>query len=426
MKITIVGAGFGGVKAALELAKDSRNEIQVITDKRDFQYYPALYGTATGSSHLESWVPLGQIFAGLKNVYVSIDTVTKIDKDAKTLTGASGYVYTYQTCILALGAVTTYFGIEGLDTYAYGIKSEAEINRLKQHLYSDIAERGTIDKEYIVVGGGPTGVELAAALGTYIKHLCSRYNVKDSHIKVSLVEASPRVLPRMSERASRKVQTRLLKLGVRLYLNKRVESASSDDLVVSGKSLKTKTIIWTSGVANNPFYSTNAHAFNLLPNGRVVVDEYMKSSESIYVIGDNAATTYSGLAQTALHDALFVARNIKRLQDDTAPKKYKAMQPPVVVPVGEGWSVFEYKGFVLTGIPASLIRRAADFIGYSDILSFGQTLGVWHASMIREEDYFTPSAIPADMKKGKKTTSLVRSSKTNKLPRTALKKRSRA
>ena len=136
MDITIVGGGFGGVKAALELAKDKTNKITLISDKPDFQYYPALYGTATGHSHAQSWVPLGKIFAGKDNIRVILDEIVKINPKKHILTSAAGVSYSYETVIMALGTVTTYFGIEGLDTYAYGIKSAAEIKKLKHHLYS--------------------------------------------------------------------------------------------------------------------------------------------------------------------------------------------------------------------------------------------------------------------------------------------------
>lgn len=392
MKVTIVGGGFGGVKAALELSKDKGNHITLITDKPDFQYYPALYSSATGHSHLESWVPLGEIFAGRDNVHVHIDAVTSIDKAAKTLTGKSGVTYEYETCIIALGSVTTYFGIKGLDTYAYGIKSAEEIKRLKQHLYSDIAERGTVDSRYVIVGGGPTGVELAAALGSYIRRLCKRYGVKHSNLSIELIEAAPRILPRMSEKSSRKVTKRLEKLGVAVRTGKTVQSASADDLVVDGESLESRTVIWTSGVANHPFFKENEGAFTLNERGKVVVDEYMQAAENIYVIGDNAATPFTGLAQTALHDALFVARHLERKDAGKKLKKYKAVMPPVVVPVGKGWAVFEWHGLRLYGWIGALLRRAADFIGYNDMLPIGQALGVWRASTVMEDDYFTPTS----------------------------------
>ena len=90
MNITIVGGGFGGVKAALELAKDPTNNITLISDKPDFQYYPALYGTATGHSHTQSWVPLGQIFAGKDNIRVILDEITAINPKKRILMGVAG------------------------------------------------------------------------------------------------------------------------------------------------------------------------------------------------------------------------------------------------------------------------------------------------------------------------------------------------
>lgn len=391
MNITIVGGGFGGVKAALELAKDSANIITLISDKPDFQYYPALYGTATGHSHAQSWVPLGQIFAGKDNIRVVLDEIVSIDPKKHILMGKAGVEYSYETVIMALGTVTTYFGIEGLDTYAYGIKSAAEIKKLKHHLYSQLSEQGSIDKHYVIVGAGPTGVELAAALGSYLERLSRHYGVSHRSININLIEAAPRVLPKMSEVTSAKVADRLKKLGVSVQTGQTVQSATADNLIVNGKPIKSHTVIWTSGVANHPFYKENAQYFALAPNGRVVVDDYMLAAEDVYVIGDNAATPFTGLAQTALHDALFVATNIARANAKKPIKEYKAVMPPVVVPVGENWAVFEWRKLRLSGWVASVIRRMADLVGYSDILPIGLSLGVWRAQRVLEDDYFTPS-----------------------------------
>lgn len=396
MKVTIVGGGFGGVKTALELAKNKHTEITLISDKPDFQYYPALYGTATGHSKRQAWVALGEIFGDVKNVRVIIDTVLSIDPSSKQLKAASGNVYEYDHCVLAMGAVTTYFGIEGLDTYAHGIKSAEEINRLKHHLYEQMGERHTIDKNYVIVGGGPTGVELAATLGTYLERLRVYYKLPAHKIHITLVEASPRVLVRMNEKTSRNVEKRLKKLGVKVETGKVVQSANADTLTVSGRPIKSQTIIWTSGVANNPFFKNNAEHFELSKNGKVVVDEYMKAGKDLYVIGDNAFTQYSGLAQVALHDAHFIAHNLERQRIRKPLKKYKAVMPPVVVPVGENWAVFEWRKLRIKGWPASLIRRAADVIGYRDILPLGYALNIWQTQEIKQNDYFTPSAPPVE------------------------------
>lgn len=385
MNITIVGGGFGGAKTALELAKDSANHIQLITDKPDFQYYPALYGAATGRSHLESWVPLEEIFRGKKNITVTLDTITAIDSNAKTLQGQSGTSYAYETCVLALGTVTTYFGIDGLNAHAYGIKSANEISALTQRIRTDVIENGQLDSRYVVIGAGPTGVELAAALGSYLRRLCKKHNVKASTVTIDLIEAAPRVLPRMSEKSSAVVTRRLQKLGVNVQTDKKVESATADAVMVSGQSLASHTVIWTSGVANHPFYKANEAQFEFAPNGRIVVDEYMQTKNGVYVIGDNAATQFTGLAQTALHDALFVAGNFKRANNKQPLEKYEAIMPPVVVPVGEYWAVFEWHKLRLSGWIGSVIRKAADFMGYSDILPIGQALGVWRAGREKNE-----------------------------------------
>ncbi len=392
MKIMIVGGGFGGVKTALELSKNRHNRVTLISDKPDFQYFPALYGTATGRSHLQSWVPLGTIFAGRFNVDVIIDSITTVDPLTKTLAAKSGNNYQYEHLVLALGAVTTYFGIEGLDHYAYGIKSESEILKLKHHLYQEMAEERELDKQYVIVGGGPTGVELASALGSYIERLRVHYQLPHHKIGITLVEAAPRLLPRMHPKTSQHVLGRLHKVGVKVQLGKKVESATADGLMVSGRPLSSHTIIWTSGVANHPFFAANADHFELAKNGKVVVNHYLRTKDGIYIVGDNAATQYSGLAQTALHDAQFVSQNFQRRQSTGRPlKKYKAVMPPVVIPVGENWAVFEWRFLRMHGWPASMLRRAADVIGYHDILPLGRALGAWRAQRVIEDDYFTPT-----------------------------------
>lgn len=379
MNITIVGGGFGGVKAALELAASADTTITLITDKPDFQYYPALYGAATGRSHLQSWVPLETIFAGKPNVTVVIDTITGITPETKQLQGQSGTVYAYETCILALGTVTTYFGIEGLDQHTYGIKSAAEVAQLQQHIYSDLTEHRDVDKRYVIIGAGPTGVELAAAMGSYLKRLCKKMGIKRPRLHIDLIEASPRVLPRSGEKASRMVERRLRRLGVNVQTGKSVESAEDGRLTVSGQTLVSHTVIWTSGVANHPFYTANQQHFQFAPNKRVEVNEYLQVNDSLYVIGDNAATPYTGLAQTALHDGLFVARNLRRAQQGKPMKPYAAVLPVSVVPVGARWAILEWRWIRFGGWAGAIMRRAADFIGYSDVLPLGQALGVWRA-----------------------------------------------
>lgn len=391
MHITIVGGGFGGVKAALEAAKDASNQITLITDKPDFQYYPTLYSSATGRSRLESWTPLGLIFGEHPNIEVLIDTIESMDADRKTLKGESGTTYHYETLILAIGVVTTYFGIPGLETYSFGIKSEVEIKKLKQRIFIDIAERRELDRNYVIVGAGPTGVELAGALETYLNRLCKHYKVKKSNVKIRLIEAESAVLPRSSRLTQVIVQRRLKELGVTVELGKRVEREYAQQLIVEGKSIDSHTVIWTAGVANHPFFKQHPDIFTLAGNGKVAVDDYLRVRDDIYVIGDNANTPFSGQAQTALRDAVWVVRNFSLAKAGKPLKVYKPRRPVQAIPVGLGWAAIEWKFIRFFGWFGNWVRRAADFFGYTEILPFGTSLGAWRAARIYENDYFTPT-----------------------------------
>jgi NADH dehydrogenase len=376
LNVTIVGGGFGGIKAALELSKDRNARITLISDRSYFQYYPALFSTATGHDSRESFVPLSEIFRARKNVHVIRDTITSIDPSTRVLKGEKAFLYI--KVILALGSVTTYFGIEGLNTYAFGIKSQQEIKKLQSHLWQEMSDGADDEKHYVVIGAGPTGVELAGALGAYVLQLRRHFGIKKKRVSINLIEAAPRVLPRSSEKTSRSAAKRLKELGVHVEVNKKVEKQTAEALIVNGRPLPTQTVIWTSGVANAPFFAKNAKHFHMNERGKVIVDEFLRASEHVYVIGDNAATPYAGLAQTALHDAIFVARHLKGAQ-----KKYSAKLPPTVVPIGENWAVFEWGRLHFGGWPGGVMRHLADIVGYSDVLPIGWAMKAWRAQGVK-------------------------------------------
>ena len=389
--VTIVGGGFGGVKAALELAKDPKVHVTLISNREDFQYYPTVYSSATGYSYLESWMPLGDIFGRHENVHVYIDEIVSMDAKKKQLKGKAGAIYDYEKCIIAIGVVTSYFNIPGLETYAYGIKSAEEIRKLKHRIFVDVSEHGKLDKNYVIIGAGPTGVELSASLGTYLRRIAKHYHVKHTGVKIRLIEASPRILPRSSERTSKVVTKRLRKLGVIVQTNRRVERSNAKEVVINGRAIESHTVIWTSGVTNHPFFAQHPEIFELNERDRVKVDEYLRVQKDIYVIGDNAATPYSGLAQTALRDGISVARNIKREYAKQTLKPYKPFLPITAVPVGRRWAAVEWKNLGIYGFVGGVLRRLADLLGYVEVLSLRTAWTAWRSANVYENDYFTPS-----------------------------------
>lgn len=381
-KVLILGGGFGGIKAALGLSAHGSFNVMLISDQESFRYYPQLYKTATGGDHSASQIPLAEIFE-TKDVNVIKDSVRKLDKAAKTVEGASGKKYSYDVLVVALGVVTNFFGIKGLEDYAYGIKTFEESRRLREHLHKLLIEKRKPDINYVVIGGGPTGVELAGALPGYLHHIMKNHQLVDRQLHVDLVEAKNRLLPAMPKSYSRAVARRLRKLGVKLYLNQKVEAETADSLKVGSHSIDSQSVVWTAGVTNHPFLKDND--FVLSDNGRVLVDNYLCTTDDIYVIGDNADTKYSGMAQTALYDGGFVATNLKRQAIGRKMTAYKPKRPIYVTPVGSHWAAVLWGKVRFYGWLGWLARAAADFVAYRDIESWGKAAQHWQATFETEE-----------------------------------------
>ncbi len=385
MRVVIVGGGFAGLKSALELSKDDRFDITLISDQDYFLHHATLYATATGRSTKESVIKLSEIFEHHKNVTVVKDAITKFDPARKTVGGASKK-YEYDMLILALGVVTTHFHIDGLKKHCYGIKTLSEVKRFKEHIYDNLVVDGEIDKNYVVVGAGPTGVELSAALITYLQEMAAKYASKKANINVSLVEAGSRVLPMMSEDASKQVEGQLRKLGVKVMTKQKVEAQTDESIMVNGKKIPSHTVIWTSGVANHPFFKKHKDFFELAPNGKVMVDEHMRALAHVYVIGDNACTEYSGVAWTALRDGNFIAKHLQRIIDSDPLKPNVAKRRPLItVPVGEKWAIIQGKHLRLTGRPGAWLRRLAELYNYTNFLPLSKAWRAWREYHVREE-----------------------------------------
>lgn len=384
-RVLILGGGFGGIKTALNLSDSNAYDVTLMSDMTDFKYYPALYRSATGGSRTASIIPLSQIFEG-KAVTLLHEYAEKLDRASSVVVTASRQKVPYDILVIALGSVTNYFGIEGLAEYSYGIKSIDEAERLKAHLHELMLNEKKPDLNYVIVGGGPTGIELAGALPHYLHWIMKHHGIKNRRINIELVEASPRLLPRMPKDLSAAVARNLRRMGIKLYLGQKVQAETADELIINGRPIKSHTVVWTAGMSSNKFLQDNNF---MLDHGKVVVDEFMRAKnepgENIYVIGDNALTEYSGMAQTALHDAVFLADNLKRLAHSGVPRVYRPKRPIYVYPAGEHWSAVLWGGIRIYGWLGWALREAADWVGYHDVEPWWKASELFMAEADTEE-----------------------------------------
>jgi len=382
-RVLVVGGGFGGVKAALELCKNKQFEVTLISADTNFHYYPTLYHTATGGTAAQSSIPLSELFKG-QAVTVVHATAEHINRHKKTVRTADGKHYAYDTLILALGSVPNYFGIQGIQEFSYSISSPEEAKRFKDHLHRQLVDDHKPDLNYVVVGGGPTGIELAGALPHYLKEIMAAHGIKHRAVHIDLVEAAPALVPRMPKRMGNAIARRLRKLGVRLYLSQKVEGLTADALTINGKPIQSHTIVWTAGTTINPFVKANNFALN--DRGKVIVDDYLLAEPDIYIIGDNAATAFSGMAQTALYDALFVAGNLQRQTESKLVHRYVPKKPVYVIPVGHNWAAVLWGSVQLYGVAGWAMRLAADLVAFKDYEPWWRAGKQWMTEFESDED----------------------------------------
>lgn len=384
MNLVILGGGFAGVRLALNLANKKGFSIKLISDKSYFEYHAALYRSATGRSPLEVAIPLGDFFASFKNIEVVKDKIVEIDSAAETLIGESGAKYSYETLVIALGNVTEYYGIEGLQQYSFGIKTVQEALELKRHLHEDLLSSPDT-RHYAVVGGGATGIELAAEMTAYLKKVRAAHGDDKADFTIDLVEAADSLMPKLPKDFGDRIAQRLAELGVEVHLKTPIQAETVQGLKLPGGEIKTHTVVWTAGAVNHPLLTSHKYLFKFGKLGRVLTDEYLMGAPHIYVIGDSADTQYSGMAQTALHDANFMARHLLRLARGHAPEAYKPQAPIYAIPVGPRWSAVLWGQTRLYGYLGWVLRRLADLRLYLRFLSPVKALSTWRYGIIIEE-----------------------------------------
>jgi len=374
-KVVVVGGGFGGVTAALRLAKDKRCLVTLVSDKDSMLYHPLLFSTGSGITRKHTSIPLSRIFARSRVTVVN-DTVVGLDTSRKLIVGAARQ-YEYDSVVFALGSVTNYFDIGGLESGSWNIKTEDSVEAFRRHLHDELTTTKHYDKQFVVIGAGPVGVELAAAMNDHLLRVGAHHAIKHPNVGITLIDAAPRVLPKLSQATSKATLKRLRSKGVRVLLGVSVKRLDDHTLIAGDTIIPTNTIAWTSGAASHPFYAAHDTTFHVNKRGAVSVNEYLEVTRNIFVIGDNAATKFTGFAQTAHHNGKYVAKVVRKRLSGDQPTPYLPKRPFSVIPVGHKWAVFEQGRFHIWGLGAAGIRKFADLVGYMHVLPFADSLQLW-------------------------------------------------
>lgn len=386
--VVIIGGGWGGIALARKLKKIPKDKIRItlVSSESHFKYSPAMYRVAVGYREKDTIIPISELVSDIPSLTFKKGKAGHIDRAKRIVKLHSGAELHYDYLVISSGAVTNYFNIPGIKEMSYGIKSLRQLREFKAHLHSVITAPRNIEKNIVIIGGGPTGVELSAALAGYVNKIMRRHGIKRRSVNIELIHATKRLIPQSSEKSSRIVLKRLRELGVIVHLNSMVEKETDDSLVYNGKKIFTHTVIWTAGTSNNTLFTEHRNHFPVNPQGRVVVDDHLRVDNRCFVIGDNAATPFSGLAYTAVNDAKFVAKELEqRLQGRLMTKPYRPKYPKTAIPVGKRWAVFQYKNLIIYGLSGWFIRLAADLVGFIDIAGFIKGSKMWLGSVRKEE-----------------------------------------
>jgi NADH dehydrogenase len=379
-KVLIVGGGFAGVKTALELSNDKNFDVTLLTPRSRFEYHGAMYRSATGKSPLEVVLPLSEIFSDSLNIRVELDSVAELRPQTKELEGESGRVYSYDYLIMAVGYVVNYFNIPGMALYSENMYDISAAIKLRHRLVG--AFRGAKPNKPIyisVIGAGPTGTEIASDIENFSKVVAGKHGIQHLEVKVRLIEAAPRVLAALSGKTSKMAEKRLVDLDVEVITDGKVTKCTENSITVNNEKIHSDITIWTAGNKANPLFANYPDLFTLDERQRVQVSEYFNAnSPDIFVIGDAASTQYSGMAQTAIHNAIALATNLKRVAGNQHQTAYKPKKPEYVVPIGGEWALLETEDSVIGGQEGWDARRQADKWVLQNFLVYDLANKHWH------------------------------------------------
>ena len=360
-KVVIVGAGFGGLEAARALSK-APADITLI-DRRNFHLFqPLLYQVATAvlSPDDIAW-PIRSIFRRQKNVSVVMAEVSGLDPRARTVTDGSAII-DYDYLVLATGATHSYFGHENWSANAPGLKSISDASSLRERMLRAF-ERAELQQDpvdqaremtIVVIGGGPTGVELAGAIVELLrKSLSGEFRrIDPSKSRVILIEAGPRLLAAFPERLSAVTRKSLEAMGVEVRTGTAVTNCDENGVTLdSGERIETATIAWAAGVTASPAAAWLGTEHDRA--GRVKVNEELavEGYPEIFVIGDTAAVDgVPGVAPAAKQMGRYVGKLIAvRLRGATDPAPFRYRHTGDLATIGRKSAVVSLGPVQLTG-----------------------------------------------------------------------------
>lgn len=379
-KVIIIGGGFGGLSAAQAL-KSAPVDVTVI-DRRNYHLFqPLLYQVATGSlSPGEIAAPLRGVLSRQKNARVLLGDVEDIDPVAKRVLLVDGASFEYDSLIVAAGSQSSYYGHDEWQKWAPGLKSIEEATTLRHKiLYAfEVAERLADPAQrrawltFTIVGAGPTGVELAGAIGEIARQTLRHdfRSIDPEDAQIILLDASPRLLMAFPEDLARKAERSLTKLGVQTKMGAMVHEVTRDGISYqvndSAQSLSTKTVIWAGGVTVSPLARTLATRTSAETDrgGRIKVgpDLTIANSPDIYVVGDLALSIdthgkpLQGVAQVAMQQGAYAAKAIARkVKGQPKPAPFSYFDKGNLAVIGRAAAVANVFGVHLSGLPAWLV-----------------------------------------------------------------------